>query len=147
MASPGPANRDCRRDDSQFPNSGQRLGEVWQNPNPDRLVRILFIQFQAAANSFVTLSKMRGWLRLTIPFVRGARTPKGIPVPPPVFTFNAGDSVSACPVVAFGAERLRTVPVVKLDDVKLSAVCVLRLFHVHVWGKAALSKVLEPWRW
>jgi hypothetical protein len=63
VASPGPANRDCRRDDSQFPDSGQRPGEVWQNPNPDRLVRILFIQFQAGADSFVALSKMRGWLR------------------------------------------------------------------------------------
>jgi hypothetical protein len=63
VASPGPPNRGCRRDDSQVAGLGQRFDHVWQNPNPDRPVWILFTQLQAAADSFVMLSKVREWLR------------------------------------------------------------------------------------
>jgi hypothetical protein len=59
VASPGPANRGCRRDDSRFVSSGQRFDDVWQNPNSDRPGLILFTQLQAIRDSFVTLYKMR----------------------------------------------------------------------------------------
>ena len=42
VASPRPANRGCRRDNSRFAGSGQRFDQVWQNPNPQRPVRDYF---------------------------------------------------------------------------------------------------------
>src|SRR6476659_3488508 len=39
------------------------VSQIWQNPNPDRPVWIHFTQLQAASDSFVALSRMRGWLR------------------------------------------------------------------------------------
>jgi CheY-like chemotaxis protein len=38
------------------------VSQIWQNPNPDRPVWIHFTQLQVASDSFVALSKMRGWL-------------------------------------------------------------------------------------
>ena len=42
------------------PSQDNGFDEVWQNPNQDRQALILFTQIQAAPDSFVTLSKMRG---------------------------------------------------------------------------------------
>jgi hypothetical protein len=50
------------------------VSQIWQNPNPDRPVWIHFTQLQAASDSFVALSRMRGWLRQQIALARISHT-------------------------------------------------------------------------